>query len=167
MRHNLPEFIIVGWVRAAHGMVGELRVEIASDAPNRFSPGSVLHIGKRPLQIEEARHHRGHVLLKVEGVTSRDQAEALQGTPLEVMATEVMPLPKGAYYHFQILGMRVWTAEGLDLGDVTEILTTGSNDVYVVRKDNVEVLVPALSDIIHKINIDKGIIVVSMPPTIY
>ena len=161
-----PEFIVSGWVRAAHGINGELRVESASDDPNRFSPGGVLYINEHPMRIEWARPHRGYMLLKLEGVTSREQAEALQGAPLEVIISEITPLPRGHYYHFQVIGMQVCTSEGLDLGIVTEIVTTGSNDVYVVRRDNAEVLVPAVSDIINEIDIDMGVIIVTMPPTI-
>jgi 16S rRNA processing protein RimM len=166
MHLSLPEFIVAGWVRAAHGIIGELRVESASDDPNRFSPGGVLYIKERPMHIEWARPHKGYMLLKLDRITSREQAEAFHGTPLEVMVSEIAPLPKGFYYHFQVLGMRVWTDEGFDLGTVTEIVATGSNDVYVVRRGNAEVLIPALSDIINKVDTDKGVIIVTMPLTI-
>jgi len=72
-------------------------------------------------------------------------------------------LPEGEYFHFQLLGIKVLTEEGEELGRISDILETGSNDVYVVTGPTGEVLVPALADVIVKVDLDQGIMEVSLP----
>jgi 16S rRNA processing protein RimM len=82
-----------------------------------------------------------------------------------VPAGEAAPLRKGQYFHHQIIGLGVWTAEGDELGSVEEILETGANDVYLVRRaDGGEVLLPAIRDVIQEIDIEHGRMVVRLIP---
>ena len=77
---------------------------------------------------------------------------------------EAVPqLPEGEYFHFQLLGIKVLTEEGEELGRISDILETGSNDVYVVNGPTGEVLVPALADVIVKVDLDQGIMEVNLP----
>ena len=77
---------------------------------------------------------------------------------------EAVPqLPEGEYFYFQLLELRVLTQEGEDLGRISDILVTGSNDVYVVSGPTGEVLIPALADVIVKVDLDQGTMVVSLP----
>ena len=77
--------------------------------------------------------------------------------------TRSHPLSPGSYYHFQILDMEVWTLSGELLGAVTDILSTGSNDVYVVSKGGSETLLPAIQDVVLDVDLEKGRITVDLP----
>ncbi len=85
------------------------------------------------------------------------------GQLITVPPEAVPQLPDGEYFHFQLLGLRVLTQEGEDLGRIRDILVTGANDVYVVSGPAGEVLVPALVDVIVNVDLDQGIMVVNLP----
>ena len=72
-------------------------------------------------------------------------------------------MPEGEWFHFQLLGLRVLTDQGEDLGEITDILETGSNDVYVVSEGKSEILIPALKSVINEVKLDDGVMVVSLP----
>jgi 16S rRNA processing protein RimM len=102
-------------------------------------------------------------VLKLASIDTEEDAEALRGAPVEVDASALPRPPAGTYYHYQIIGAKVVTTGGEDLGVVAEILETGSNDVYVVRADGSEVLVPALAGVILDVDVDRGVIEVDLP----
>ncbi len=80
-----------------------------------------------------------------------------------MLQSEVPSAEEGEYFHYELLGLKVRTVEGEDLGEVAEILETGSNDVYVVRGAAGEILVPALSKVVREIDIASGLMVVDLP----
>ena len=82
---------------------------------------------------------------------------------MTVPETAVPSLPEGEYFHYQIMGLQVLTEDGESLGRVSEILETGSNDVYVASGDSGELLIPALADVIREIRLSDGVMVVSLP----
>ena len=84
------------------------------------------------------------------------------GQLLTVPLAAVPSPPEGEYFHYQLLGLRVLTEEGEELGRITEILETGSNDVYVVSGDAGQVLIPALAEVIRKVQVDEGQMVVRL-----
>lgn len=102
-------------------------------------------------------------ILKLQGIDTREGAEELAGIELEVPVNEVPPLPEGSYYHFQILDMEVWTSAGELLGVVEDILSTGSNDVYVVRRGDGEILVPAIDGVVLDVDVKGGRLTVDLP----
>ena len=101
--------------------------------------------------------------LSFHGLTTQSQARELVDHWITVPASDVPDLPPGEFYHFQLLDLRVLTEEGEELGRVTDILETGSNDVYIVSGASGEILVPALADVIRDVDLDQGIMVVSLP----
>jgi 16S rRNA processing protein RimM len=102
-------------------------------------------------------------LIKFHGIDTPEDAENLRGISLEVALDEVPSLSADSYYHFQILDMEIWTQDGELLGVVEDIISTGSNDVYVVRQGKLETLVPALDDVIVDVDVEKGRITVNLP----
>ena len=157
--------MIVGRVLAAHGMMGEVQIEVISDSPGRFSAGGILYLMGEPREIQGSSGARkGRINLKLGGVDSRTEAESLRGGILTVPEDMVPPLPEGGYYHYQIIDMRVHTHQGEYLGRITEILTTGSNDVYVVSLEGTELLIPAVDEVIKNIDVDGGKMTVELPP---
>ena len=156
--------VVVGKVWALHGLRGEIQVEVISDSPGRFSPGGMLYVGGRPREIQRSLPlRRRRVRLKLEGIDSRSEAETLRDAFLTVPEEMVPPLAEDVYYHFQIIGMGVYSREGEYLGEITEILTTGSNDVYVASAAGTELLIPATDDVVLEVDVGKGTMQVDLP----
>ena len=89
-------------------------------------------------------------------------ARALTGLELTAVADAAPDLDEGEYFHYQLMGMQVYTEEGEDLGRIIEIIITGSNDVYVVAGDKGEILLPALAQVIRRVDITQGIMTVRL-----
>ena len=156
--------VVVGRIRGPWGIRGELKVEPLTDFPDRFSEGSVLFLDGRPARVLRSRSHKNGFVVKLDLVDDRSHAESLLGSQLTVPRDELRPLPKGSYYHFQIIDMEVWTEEGGHLGRVKEIIATGGNDVYVVGNgERKELLVPALGDVVLKVDQRENRMVVRLP----
>lgn len=162
-----PSHLVIGRIKAPWGHRGQVRAEVLTDFPERFLQMAEILVGEqhRPYRLSAARLHKGDVILKLEGVEDPEQAAELAGEYLYVPVAEAMPLAPDTYYHYQILGLEVYTASGELLGQVTDILETGANDVYVVRKDaGQEILIPALADVIQDVDLEHHRIIVTLPP---
>ncbi len=163
-RNDDAAHIVVGVIRSAWGLRGDVSVEPLSDAPDRFAPGGVLHLKGKPTRIERARPSKRGLLLKLDAVADRTQAEALRGERLTILPDQAAPLPDGVYYHYQIIGMRVQTDAGEPLGVITEIIVTGGNDVYVIAKPGSrDLLIPALPDVVLDVDVPNALMLVSLP----
>jgi len=176
-------FLVVARVLRAHGTQGEVACEIVTEFPQRFrrtkrvfltppaGPGRGEPLAgepPKPYTVTRARvaPHRGHseVILDLDEVPDRDAAEALRGWIVQVPESEAWQLPRGRYYWHQIVGLRVVTAEGEEIGTVSEILETGANDVYVVKGAGGERLIPAIKQVVTEIAPERGEMVVALLP---
>ena len=156
--------VVVGRIVGAWGLRGEVKVQSHTDNPERLSAGSRVILSNRPARIERSTTTRAGVRLKLDLADDRTQAEELRGLLLTVPRAEVAPLPDGSYYHFQIIDMDVLSEDGEPMGRVAEILTTGGNDVYVVRAPgSKDILVPAISGVVLKVHPDQNTMVVRVP----
>jgi 16S rRNA processing protein RimM len=155
--------VAVGWVAAPWGVRGDLKVQPLTDFPERFQRGAALWVQGRRIEVQRSRWSRGFVYLGLSGIDSRNVAEELRGALLEVPESDLTPLPEGQYYRFQVIGLEVRTPEGRSLGRVAEILSTGSNDVYVVRGGPRELLIPAIEDVVKEVDVEGGRLVVEPP----
>lgn len=154
--------VLVGKITAPVGLDGSVRVDPLSDVPQRFAPGATLLLNGTPHKVQ--RMHQGRlVVVKLEGVDTREAAEKLRGVELHVPETEVPDPPADTYYHFQLMDMQVVDVQGVRLGLITEILSYPGNDVYVVTKDGQETLVPAIADVIKSVDPVARRMVVDMP----
>jgi 16S rRNA processing protein RimM len=156
------QFIVVGRVVAPWGARGEIKVEVMTDFPDRFSPQEEVHIDGRPMTIERSRWHRGRVILKLATIDSVEATQGLRGRFLEVPQSQLRPLPKDEYYQYQLLGLEVWTTGGELLGRIANILPTGSNDVYIVPSRHGELLIPAIEDVVKSVELERGRIVIEV-----
>ena len=153
------DWVIVGRIVRPHGLLGDLKVEPLTDNPGRFDPGKRIKVRSRggeevDVILERVRPLPNHLLVAFSSYESRTQVEPWSGGWLLVPEQDVPSPPEGEYYHFQILGMQVVGEEtGEILGEVVEILSTGSNDVYVVRGGEKEYLIPALEEFVRKIDV--------------
>lgn len=95
--------------------------------------------------------------MKVEGVNSREEAARFTNKLLKINRSDVPPLEDGEYYAFDIIGLQVINQDDVVLGEITEILKTGSNDVYITKaKDGRQILIPALKKVVTEINVEDG-----------
>ena len=166
--------VAVGRIIGAHGREGEIRVKATSDVPGRFDEGQTLYVSRDGVSPEERTYQiaktrptgskgKDILIISLRGCRDRDQALRMAGLWLCVLQSEVPSAEEGEYFHYELLGLKVRTVEGEDLGEVVEILETGSNDVYVVRGAAGEILVPALSKVVREIDIASGLMVVDLP----
>jgi len=160
MKSSEPEFITIGEIIAPWGIKGKLKVKVVTDFPQRFAPSSKIYINRQPMTISSAEWHKGMAIIKLDSIDNIEDAQRLRGQPTEIHYSQVYPLPEGQYYHFQLIGLEVWTTQGELLGTVTEILTAESNDNYVVRGAKGEILIPAIEDVIKSIDVSQGRIVI-------
>ena len=160
------DFIAIGRVSKPHGVKGEIRIEYFNPEDLRFfSHYQVIFLqgdegspqAYRPISV---RPHKKFILAQLEGIRTREEAEQLRGRAVLIDPAELPPLEEGEYYWNDILGMRVVTDKGGEVGKVTEILPTGSNDVYVVQKGEKEFLIPATQDVIIAIDIEARTMVI-------
>ncbi|KUK32042.1 MAG: Ribosome maturation factor RimM [Thermoanaerobacterales bacterium 50_218] len=167
----MEQLITIGEVVTSHGCRGEMKVHPFTDFPRRFLqmkevflrlPGGAL-VKKK---VQRARLHRDRVILKLEGIDAPEEVRKIRGALLQVTSEELWPLPEGHYYIFQIVGLSVYTETGDYLGKVSDVLTTGSNDVYVVKRPEgkKDCLVPAIKDVVKKIDLENQVMVIHPLP---
>lgn len=165
----MADYITVGEIAAPFGLRGEVKVIPYTDFPERFVQTRRLFLNKdglfREANIERVTCRERDIILKIKGIDSPEEAAEYRQALLQIPRDEAWRLPEGSYYHFQIIGLSVATADGLVLGRVAEILETGSNDVYVVRDDKKkEYLIPALKDVVRDIDLEKGLMLIQPLP---
>jgi 16S rRNA processing protein RimM len=166
-----PRYLTVGRVVGAHGLRGELTVEILTDDPHRFGRLDRVLVGLEgeepvPWLLIGYRLHKRRALLRLAGCEDRPTAETLRGYLIQIPRGEAIPLEEGEYFEHQILGLGVWTVSGECLGEVAEIIYTGANEVYVVHgtdPGHPEILIPAIEDVVLKIDLEAGRLVVKLP----
>jgi 16S rRNA processing protein RimM len=151
-----PAFLAVGKLRHAHGVHGEMLMEVWTDFPERLQPGIALYLanGSSQLFMTRKRQHGEGLLVTFEGYTSPEQLSQLRNQVLFVPIEDRPPLAQGEYYHHQLIGMLVMSDTGKPIGIVAEILETGASDVLVVRsKGGPDVLVPMVSSFIRSVDL--------------
>jgi len=155
MKSSELEFITIGQILAPWGVKGKLKVKVITDFPQRFTPSSKIYINRQPMTVDSAEQHKGKVIIKLSQIDTIEAAQRLRGQPIEIHRSQLYPLPEGQYYHFQLIGLEVWTTQGELLGNITEILTAESNDNYVVSGAKGEILIPAIEDVVKSVDLDS------------
>jgi 16S rRNA processing protein RimM len=157
---------VVGHVTRAHGIRGEVAVEVRSDNPDRFSEGQVVFTGGgRSLTIAGVHSHGSRLLVKFEGVDDRATAESMRGQELVVPESWLPALPDGQFWPFQLEGSTVLTESGQTVGTLVEVIPNPANDLWVAVDDRgAETLVPAVHDVIVDVDIEAKRIVVRDVP---
>ena len=137
-----------GKIVNTHGLRGEVKALYYTDDPAFFDTVKRVHLSSgKSLTLSSWRQNKGAVLLKFKEIGSVEEAEALVGKTMSVSRADLPPLPEGRYYIADILGMEVVTDEGRNLGKVTDVFKTGSNDVYTVQGDR-EYLIPVIDEVV-------------------
>lgn len=161
-----PVFLAVGRLRHAHGVKGEITMDVLTDFPERLHIGKEVFAGEmhQPLRINSMRGKDKLLLLSFEGFEDCDQVNELRNQILYVRGENLPMLPDGQYYFHQLQGLQVLDEGGKLLGILDEILETGANDVYVVHSmEGKEILLPAIKAVILNVNLEKGEMAVHPP----
>ncbi len=164
MKSSDLEFIIIGRILAPWGTKGKLKVRVITDFPQRFVPSSTVYISRQHMTIDSTEWHKGEAIIKLNAIDGIEAARRLQGQPIEIHHNQVYSLPEGQYYHFQLIGLEVWTTRGELLGNITEVLSAEGNDNYIVKRDEGEILIPAIEDVVKSIDLNKERIVIEAIP---
>ncbi|HLO26260.1 MAG TPA: ribosome maturation factor RimM [Geobacteraceae bacterium] len=164
--------VLLGKVVATHGIRGQLRVVLFSGEFSSVAGVDSVILkassgGMDTFAVADVARHGKKVLITLKGIDSINQVLNLVGRELYVRREQLPQLPEGEYYWCDLLGLRVLTDQGEDLGILADIIATGSNDVYVVKSGKREYLIPALEDVVREINLDDGIMKVSPPEGLF
>ena len=161
------DFLVVGKIFRPHGIRGEMLMQVLTDFPDRLQEGVTIYLGENhsPQVIRSLRWHRNALIVAIESTIDPESVGALRNQLVYVRSDDRPPLPAGEYYHHQILGLKVKTIDDRFLGDLVQILETGANDVFIVRQEQgSEILIPAIPDVICKIDLQEGEIIVNLLP---
>jgi len=150
------DLFIIGRILSTWGVQGQVKVKPETDFPQRFTSGLRVFIDRQSAVISSAQWHQSGLIIKLDTINSPEDARRLRGKAIEIPRQQVHSLPEGQYYHFQLIGLEVWTTQGELLGKISEILNAESNDNYVVRSPKGETLIPAIDDVIKSIDLDRG-----------
>jgi 16S rRNA processing protein RimM len=161
--------VVVGRIGRPHGIRGQVTVEPRTDEPDqRFAPGSRLLIANTDdvLVVSSMHWHSGRLLLTIEGVEDRNGAEALRDTIVEVDRDPLeLPEEPGEYFDSQLVGCQVFDADGLDLGEVIDVVHLPSQDLLsVTSAAGREFMIPFIEQFVPEVDISAKRILVTPPP---
>ncbi len=160
-------WIEAGAILRPHGIRGEVVVDLKSDLLACFTEGVEVRFTtvkgqEGSLDVERAREHKGRLIIKFKGVETRDDADSLRAHTVWLTREQVGPLDEGRWFVQDILGVDVYTDEGEHLGEIAEVLNMSANDVYVVRAEGREILLPAIEQVIKEVDLEDRKMVVHL-----
>ncbi|WNR46621.1 ribosome maturation factor RimM [Paenibacillus roseipurpureus] len=153
------KLVTVGKVANTHGIRGEMKIVPETDFPERFDKGSSLLIvdaqnKQTPVTIKTSRLHKNLFIVQFDQFSNINDVEKFKGSLVKIEAKHQQPLEEGEYYYHEIIGCKVITDEGQELGLVTEVLTPGANDVWVVGlPKGKQLLLPVIDDVILDVDV--------------
>lgn len=161
--------LVVGRVGRAHGLRGEVAVDVRTDDPDRrFAPGSTVRTepGDRALIVAATRPHSGRLLVIFEGVTDRTAADQLRGALLTVDTTDLPAIDDpDEFYDHQLVGLAAEHIDGTPLGEVADVLHPPGADLLVIAHvEGREVLVPFVAAMVPVVDVRSGRVVIDPPP---
>lgn len=165
----MKEYLEIGQIIGTHGIKGTLKIKPLTDDIMRFSELKKVYMTiKKELiefSIEEVKYNNNTVLLKLKDIDTIESAQAYKGVYLQIDRKDSVELPENSYFIVDLIGLQVYDEENNELlGKIEDIYNTGSNDIYVVRNEitGKQILLPAIKDVIKKIDIENKKIVVKI-----
>ncbi len=161
------EFIAIGKVVSTQGNKGEVNIFPLTDLANRFKNLTTVFLrnnnNQTTLNIEKIRIKGNTVVLKFKDIENIKEAKMIVGSFLEVERKNAVKLPKDTYFIFEIIGLEVYAENNIFLGKVENVISTGSNDVYIVKgKNKKELFIPAIHEVVKDVNLEKKRINIKM-----
>jgi 16S rRNA processing protein RimM len=161
--------VSVAKVIKPQGNKGEVAAELLTDFPERFHHLETVYLQKNdrspfPLDLEAFRFHKQRIILKFSGIDDIGAAEELRGHEVRIDRENLLDLPDGTYYQFDLIDCVARDSRGHILGQVTEVLEAGGNFVLNLRRDRKELLVPFAKNIVRSVDLSKKELICELPP---
>ena len=163
----MEEYFEIGQIVNTSGLKGVIKIKPFTDDITKFNDLKTIYISiKKELKefkIEQVRFSKNMVFLKLEGIDSVEEAENYRNLYLKIKRNKEEKLEKDSYYIIDIIGCKVYTDEQKELGEIIDVFSTGSNDVYVVKDEfGKQILLPAIKDVIKNVDIEGKVITVHL-----
>ncbi|MDQ3155879.1 MAG: ribosome maturation factor RimM [Actinomycetota bacterium] len=157
--------VVIGRIGRAHGIRGELNVDIRTDEPERrFAPGSSVVYDGGTLTITSARHHSGRLVVRFKGFDDRNAAETLHGKILEVeVDTDELPEDPEEFYDHQLIGLEARAGDRV-IGKVTQVIHMPEQDTLAIASESGEILVPFVLDLVPEVDVREGFLRIADMP---
>ena len=161
---NKDKMLRVGVISSTHGIKGEVKVYPTTDDINRFDYLKKCYIDFKGNLVEVCvsgvKYFKGMVIVKFKGIDNINDVEKYKNCDLVVTRDEAVELEEGEYFISDLIGLKVVTDNNEEFGELVDVMQTGANDVYIVKRydDKEEVLLPVIPDCILDINLDEGIV---------
>jgi len=155
------KLIVIGQAVKPFGIRGEIKISPFTETFETFKRSPALIFGESPHKVSRIRIHKGAVLASLEGIDSPEKAMQLIGKLVKTEEKNLPPKEEGEYYWFELIGMKVSTVEGRDLGEITHITPTGANDVLHVMRAGKEILMPMIDEVIMDVDTEKNTMIVN------
>ncbi|MDI3311187.1 MAG: ribosome maturation factor RimM [Thermoanaerobacterium sp.] len=162
----MDDYLSVGKITSAYGVNGEVKVYPLTDHLERFYDLDCVYIfddeEKIQFQIESVRFIKNLVLIKFYEVNDRNEAEKLKGKFIKITMDDAVELEEDEYFIKDLIDMKVYTEDKRELGVLKDVLKTGANDVYVVKTDKRDILIPAIKEVIKDVDINERKMIVHL-----
>ena len=149
------DWILFGRLGRTHGLKGELKFSPNDPEEVDSLSGQIVRMKENEVKVQSIRGANVPFIIKFEGIDDIDSAKLLTGTEVFAKREHLKPLPEGEYYRFEIEGLAVFDEEGQPYGVIEEIIPTGSNDIYVVRKGDQEWMLPMIDTVVKSIDLEQ------------
>lgn len=156
----MEDLLKVGVIANTHGIAGEVKVFPTTDDPKRFKKLKTVILEpekeNRILHITQVKYVKNMVALKFEEFGNINEVQGFRGKGLFVTRDQAVPLSKDEYFIADLIGLSVISTEGEMLGELSDVITTGANDVYVVSKNGAkDLLLPAIKQCIKRVDMEN------------
>ena len=158
---NSKTKVLIGEIVSAVGIKGEVKVKCYTSSPERFSGLDFVFCEEKKTRIEKAGTKGNMAVLKLEGISDRNQAEEMRGTGLYIMEDDLEELPEDTYYVKDLVGLKVISDEdNEEVGEISDVIQNTAQDIYVIKGESFkgDVMVPAVKEFIREVNVGSGYI---------
>jgi len=162
------DFLEIGKIINTHGLKGEVKITVWMDCPEDFEALSFVLTKKQAkeekLNIEGIKYQKNNIIVKFKEIPSIEVAETYKNSVLFVPKSELPPLPDGVYYIADLLGSTVFEENDEEIGVLTDVFNTGSNDVYDIKREGKRnLLVPIIDGVLKSVDTDAKKIIIHIP----
>lgn len=163
----MQEYFEIGQIVNTSGLKGIVKVNPFTDDVSRFEEIKKVFIEKNKelteYEIEEVRFHKNQVLIKFKNIDSIEEAEKFRNCYIKISRKDARKLPEDTYFIVDLIDTNVYLENDEYVGKIIDVFSTGSNDVYVIkREENKDLLIPAIKDVVKKVDIKNKKMIINL-----